>query len=329
LLTQLQINDPNMDTIKANIDVENNTISVMNNGAGIPIVIHEKEKVYIPQMIFGQLLSGGNFDDSEKRVVGGRNGYGAKLTNIYSTEFTIETADQTTGQIYKQTWTDNMGKCGKPKITKNSRNQEYTKVTFKPDLKRFSMSCIDEDTAALLKKRVYDMTGSVKDIKVWLNDERLKVKGFKGYVEMYLNSATEENADPSAPAPAKPLIIYEQINQRWEIACSLSDGSFQQISFANSIATTKGGTHVNLIAEQIAKNLVDGIGKKNKGATVKTTQIKNQMWIFVNALVENPTFDSQTKETLTLPASKFGGGKVTVSAEFIKKGRSSRFQTRL
>ncbi len=97
-----------MDTIKVDIDIENNSISVFNNGAGIPIVIHEKEKVYIPQMIFGQLLSGGNFDDTEKRVVGGRNGYGAKLTNIYSTEFSVETADKSSGQVYKQTWKNNM-----------------------------------------------------------------------------------------------------------------------------------------------------------------------------------------------------------------------------
>ena len=105
-----------MDIIKVNIDVENNIISVYNNGAGIPIVIHEKEKVYIPQMIFGQLLSGSNYDDEEKKVTGGRNGYGAKLTNIYSTEFTLETAEKSTMQIYKQTWTDNMGKCGKIKL---------------------------------------------------------------------------------------------------------------------------------------------------------------------------------------------------------------------
>ncbi len=169
------------------------------------------------------------------------------------------------------------------------------------------MSCIDDDTFSLLLKRVYDMTGAVKDVKVWLNGERLKVKGFKAYVEMYLDSV--KPSEEEGGVSSKPTLIYEQINQRWEIAFAISDGSFQQISFANSICTTKGGTHVNLIADQIAKNLVDGIGKKNKGAAVKTTQIKNHMWIFVNALIENPTFDSQTKDTLTLPASKFGAEK--------------------
>jgi DNA topoisomerase-2 len=311
-----------MDAIKVNIDIEHNRISVHNNGSGIPIVIHKEEKVYIPQMIFGQLLSSSNYDDEEKKVTGGRNGYGAKLTNIYSTEFTVETADKSTSFIYKQTWTDNMGKCGKPKITKNAKNTEYTRVTFCPDLPRFNMQAIDADTEALLMKRVYDMAGTVKDVKVWLNDERLKVKGFRAYVEMYLNSAAEQTAELTGGAPpSKPSFVYEQINPRWEVAFALSDGgTFQQISFANSICTTKGGTHVNMMADQITKHVLEAINKKNKGAAVKPAQVKNHMWIFVNALIENPTFDSQTKETLTLPSSKFGGGKAQISPEFLKKG---------
>ena len=168
-----------MDTLKVNINVEEGSISIYNNGKGIPIEIHSKEKCYIPEMIFGQLLSSSNYDDDEKKLTGVRNGYGAKLANIYSTEFTVETADKERAQKYVQTWTENMGKCGKAKITKNGKKEEYTRVTFKPDLKRFGMDSIDEDTVSLLKKRVYDLAGTVKDIKVFLNDERLKIKTFK------------------------------------------------------------------------------------------------------------------------------------------------------
>ncbi|KAF8912885.1 DNA topoisomerase II [Gymnopilus junonius] len=314
-----KINDASMDSLKVNIDVEENTISVYNNGHGIPIEIHEREKIYVPELIFGHLLSSSNYDDDEKKLTGGRNGYGAKLANIYSHEFTVETADKNTQQKYKQTWTDNMGKCGKPKITKNSKSEEYTRITFRPDLKRFGMDRIDEDTASLLRKRVYDMAGVVKDVKVYLNDERLKVKNFKQYVEMYINSVQAEAAENSGgAAQPKPNIIHEVLGPRWEIAFAVSDGSFQQVSFANSISTIKGGTHVTYIADQIAKSLVAAISKKNKAATVKPVQIKNHMWIFVNALIVNPTFDSQTKETLTLPASKFGS-KPILSEDFMKK----------
>ncbi|KAI0077419.1 type II DNA topoisomerase, partial [Panus rudis PR-1116 ss-1] len=318
-----KINDPTMDTIKVTIDAEKNVISVYNNGRGIPIEIHQKEKIYVPELIFGHLLSSSNYDDDEKKLTGGRNGYGAKLTNIYSTEFTIETADKEREQKYAQTWTDNMQKVGKAKITKNGRKEEYTKVTFKPDLKRFRMESIDEDTLALLKKRVYDLAGTVKDVKVFLNDERLKIKNFKQYVELYLSSAAEQANAGGGAAQAKQTMIYEAIGKRWEVAFAVSDGTFQHVSFANHIATTKGGTHVTFVSDQIAKSLVASIQKKNKAATVKPAQIKNHMWIFVNALIENPTFDSQTKEMLTIPSSKFGS-KPTLSEDFMKKiSRSS------
>src|ERR1700730_9581299 len=159
-----------MDTLKVNIDIETCTISVFNNVRGIPIEIHTREKMYIPELIFGHLLSSSNYDDDEKKLTGGRNGYGAKLANIYSHEFTIETDDKNTSQKYKQTWTENMSKFGKAKITKNSKGEEYTRVTFRPDLALFGMETIDDDTVSLLKKRVYDMAGTVKDGQGCFND---------------------------------------------------------------------------------------------------------------------------------------------------------------
>ncbi|THU96457.1 type II DNA topoisomerase [Dendrothele bispora CBS 962.96] len=110
----------------------------------------------------------------------------------------------------------------------------------------------------------------------------------------------------------------ERKRGRWIGKVKHGEGTFMHVSFANSISTSKGGTHVNLIADQIAKGLIAAIGKKNKAATVKAPQIKNHLWIFVNSLIENPTFDSQTKETLTLPASKFGT-KPVLSEDFLKK----------
>ena len=82
---------PEMTTIKVTVDRSTNTITIFNDGDGIPVAIHPDYNMYIPSLIFGQLLSGTNFDDSSKKVTGGRNGFGAKLTNIYSTEFRVET----------------------------------------------------------------------------------------------------------------------------------------------------------------------------------------------------------------------------------------------
>jgi len=278
--------------------------------------------MYILELILGRLLSSSNYYNGEKKLTGGQNGYGAKLANIYSHEFTIETVDKNTQQKYKQTWTNNMSVCGKAKITKNARGEEYTRVTFRPDLKRFGMDRIDDDTAGLLRNRVYDMAGTVKDVKVFLNDEHLKIKNFKQYVEMYLQSAQDGAAESSGGASRpKQSLIYEQISGRWEVAFAVSEGTFQFVSFANSISTTKGGTHVAYLPDQIAKNLVAAISK-NKAATVKPAQIKNHMWLFVNCLIENPIFDSQTKETLTSPVSKFGS-KPTLSEDFLKESMCS------
>ena len=70
--------------------------------------MHKEHKVYIPEMIFGQLLTSSNYNDSEKKTTGGRNGFGAKLANIFSTKFILETADTKTNKYYKQVFRKNM-----------------------------------------------------------------------------------------------------------------------------------------------------------------------------------------------------------------------------
>lgn len=319
-----------MDTLKVTIDKEEGSISVWNNGQGIPIEMHEKEKIYIPELIFGNLLTSSNYDDDEAKVTGGRNGYGAKLANIYSTEFTVETADKKSEQKYKQVFSNNMSVKGKPKITKNATKAEFTCITFKPDFKRFGMDRIDDGVESLLMKRVYDMAGTVKDIKVYLNGERLKVKNFKQYVEMYVSAInelsgepkTDDDGDMSVAAPTKHPIIFESTEKNgktWEVAFAVSDGSARQVSFVNNIATIKGGTHVTHVSEQIVDKLEEAIKKNKKNGPVKRETIRKQLWVFVNCQIVNPTFDGQTKETLTLKVSGFGS-RWSCSDEFAKKG---------
>jgi len=171
-------NDKNMDEIRVTIDAETGQISVRNNGRGIPIEIHAKEGIYIPEMIFGHLLTSSNYDDDEQKVTGGRNGYGAKLCNIYSTQFILETVDSKSGKKYKQTWTNNMSNMDKAKII-SCKGDDYTMVTFTPDFRRFGMTGIDADFEGLVKRRVYDMAGTCKDVKVYLNGEKIKIRNFK------------------------------------------------------------------------------------------------------------------------------------------------------
>ncbi|KAI4171577.1 MAG: hypothetical protein LQ343_004169 [Gyalolechia ehrenbergii] len=310
--------DKNMDTIKVTVDREKGEISVWNNGRGIPIEIHEKEKIYIPEMIFGHLLTSSNYDDDAEKVTGGRNGYGAKLCNIFSTSFSLDTADSKTKLRYKQTWTNNMGTMGKASITAN-KTDDFTKVTFTPDFKYFKMSGMDDDFEALVKRRVYDLAGTVKGVKVYLNGDRVKIINFKKYMEMYTKAIKVERGDEAANDTSD--IITEMPDIRWELGFAVSDGSFQQVSFVNSIATTSGGTHVNYIADQICTKLMEIVKKKLKkegGAALKPNQIRNHIFLFINCQIVNPAFTSQTKEQLTTKHTQFGS-KCTVSDEFMKK----------
>ncbi|KAK9455436.1 DNA topoisomerase [Dipodascopsis uninucleata] len=333
-----KIRDPNMDILKVSIDKTANSIVIYNNGRGIPIEMHEKEKMYIPELIFGNLLTSSNYDDEEKKVTGGRNGYGAKLCNIFSTEFTVETADKNTKKKYKQVWSTNMSKVGKPKITENSKGEEYTRISFKPDLRLFGMTELDDDLIGIMMRRVYDLAGTVKNVKVYLNNERLKIRNFKQYIEMYVmalnaytgdvevkksESDSEDSVDTGEkkiqiPTGPKPVIVHEIVNDRWEIGFAVSDGNFNQVSFVNSIATSAGGTHVNYICDQLVSKLTEHMKKKFKSNNIRPQQIRNNIFLFVNCLIENPAFTSQTKEQMTTRPSAFGS-KCVLTDEFFKK----------
>ncbi|KAG7506667.1 DNA topoisomerase 2-alpha isoform X2 [Solea senegalensis] len=307
--------DKSMSCIKINIDIENNTISVWNNGKGIPVVEHKVEKVFVPALIFGQLLTSSNYDDDEKKVTGGRNGYGAKLCNIFSTKFTVETACKESKKGFKQTWYDNMGRTGDSQL-KPFDGEEFTCITFRPDLPKFKMSILDKDTVALMTRRAYDIAGSSKGVRVFFNGKRLPVTSFRSYIDMYLKDKVDELGGPLN-------VIHEAVNDRWEVCLAMSEKGFQQVSFVNSIATTKGGRHVDYVADQVVGKLIEVVKKKNKaGVVVKPFQVKNHMWLFVNCLIENPTFDSQTKENMTLQHKNFGSS-CTLSDKFFKQALSS------
>ncbi|KAF5909132.1 DNA topoisomerase 2-beta isoform X1, partial [Clarias magur] len=302
--------DKNMNCIKITIDPESNTITIWNNGKGIPVVEHKDEKMYVPALIFGHLLTSSNYDDEEKKVTGGRNGYGAKLCNIFSTKFTVETACREYKHSFKQTWQNNMNKTSDPKI-KHFDGDDFTCVTFQPDLSKFKMDKLDKDIVALLTRRAYDVAGSCKGVKVILNGKKLPVNGFRSYVDLYVKDKLDETG-------VALKVVNEAVNERWEVCLTMSEKGFQQISFVNSIATTKGGRHIDYVVDQIVAKLIEVVKKKNKaGVSVKPFQVKNHIWVFVNALIENPTFDSQTKENMTLQTKSFGS-KCALSEKFIR-----------
>ena len=116
-------------------------------------------------------------------MTGGRNGFGAKLTNIYSTEFKVETvANQ---KRFVQVFRNHMSEEDKPKVTKATRSKEYTSISFSPDLSLFGMTVLDEDTVSLMHRRVIDCAGVTQGVKVYWNGERVDVADFRDYVALY------------------------------------------------------------------------------------------------------------------------------------------------
>ena len=282
------------------------TITMVNDGNGIDVA--QKDGIWIPELVFGHLRTSTNYNKDEKKIVGGKNGFGFKLVLIWSTYGRIETVDHIRGLKYIQEYKNNLDEICKPSITK-CKNKPYTKITFKPDYARLGITGLSEDIVALLKKRVYDISAITdKSLKVKYNDQLVPVKNFQQYIDMYIGD--------KASAPR----VYEESGSegRWEYAVALTPANeFVQISFVNGIHTSKGGKHVEYILNQITRKLCEYIEKKKK-VKVNPNSIKEQLILFLRCDIENPAFDSQTKDYMNTPSSKFGS-KCDVSDKFIEK----------
>lgn len=295
--------------IEVTISADNKTITVWNDGEGIPVEIHSEYKIYIPQMIFGELLTSTNYDKDEKKTVGGRNGYGAKLANIFGTSFTVETVDAKTQKKYVQTFRNNMSLVEPPKIT-SCKNKPYVSVSWTPDFARFKMTEITCDMVSMFHRRATDIAMTLgKEVKVYWNQngkkELIKCKDLAAYAKEHVEGP----------------VVYEQFNERWAVAVAdTPTEKYFQASFVNGIWTSKGGTHVDYITNQIVNHIVDYLETKKK-VKVKPSLVKDSIAIFVNCLIENPSFSSQTKEILTTKSTAFGS-KCQIPEEFLKKVQS-------
>lgn len=297
--------------IRVKIDKGTGEIEVFNDGKGLPVVMHDTEKCYIPELVFGHLLTGTNFDDTAVRINSGRNGIGAKLANIFSESFTVETANSEHDKMFRCTWTDHMKKRGKVHIGAirgRGRKKDWTLVRFTPDYAHFKTpnGVLDDDHYGLMMRRVYDLATTLRGtVKVYLNDLQLAIKGIEDYVKLCV------------PQDLHDGILSDHCSSgRWHVAVvPAPEGSkHQQMTFANGVHTMRGGTHVN----DVTNKVIDGLRKVVKESQLGDTALKNQFWLFLSCIVENPTFDTQTKEKLTLKASSWGSSW-TPTPKFLKK----------
>jgi DNA topoisomerase-2 len=287
-------------------ETDGGIITLINDGNGIDIAKHPEYDLWIPEMIFGHLRTSTNYDKTEKKIVGGKNGFGFKLVLIWSTWGMIETVDHVRGLKYTQEFHNNLSDISPPKIVK-CKTKPYTKVSFKPDYARLGVSGLTPDFINYLKRRVYDIAAITdKSVKVKYNGIQTPINNFQQYIDLYIGNKTDK------------LRVYEEANERWEYAvCLAPNDEFTQVSFVNGIYTSKGGKHVEYIINQIIRKLQAYILKKKK-VDVKPTSIKEQLMIFLRCDIENPAFDSQTKDYMNTSITNFGS-TCNVSDKFVEK----------
>ena len=292
--------------INISIDEKDGIITVYNNGNGIDVAKHPAEDTWIPELIFAHLRTSTNYDKESKKTTGGKNGLGIKLAFIWSNWARIETVDHVRGLKYVQEFENNLNVIKPPTVSKCSK-KPYTSVAFKPDYKRMGMKGLTPDMLALLKRRVYDLAAVTdKSVKVKYNGELVPVKNFLQYVDLYIGTkATTER-------------VHEEANERWEYVVGMAPKEeFTQVSFVNGIFTGKGGKHVEYILNQFVRKMSAFIKQKKK-VDVKPNTIKEQIFLFVRCVIENPAFDSQTKDYMNTPVASFGS-TCEISDKFIEK----------
>lgn len=285
------------ETTKIGVTITDGEISVENNGplGGLVIAKSEEEGLWIPELTFGHLLTSTNYNDTTDRIVGGRNGYGAKLANIFSTKFSIKINDG--HKCYVQSWSNNMSHVNAPKITKSSLKPSV-KISFTPDWGKFGMTAIDQHFEKIIEKRVWDAVACTSPkCAIWFQGQKIHQLSWDSYVKKYITTDA--------------VATIQSDDGRWMVSVAKSPfGEFSQVSFVNGICTTRGGTHVDYVTNQICRSFT-------QDSKLKTTwgQIKGTLFVFVRSTLVNPTFSSQVKSECTLKSL----GSFSLPQKFLTK----------
>jgi DNA topoisomerase-2 len=307
-----------------NVNISSESFSIFNDGVGIDVIKHPVHKIYVPELIFANLMTSTNYDESEQRITGGTHGLGAKLSAIFSNKFIVEVWDSKRKLYYYQTYENNLGKISQPKIEKYSQVKNYpdskvkggVKITIYPDFSKFKTDKFSNDMINLLNKRTVDLIGLCKEqVKIYLND---KLIPRENDVESYLKLFPSD----------QPWIIGKCVkNPHWVYAIRFNDSKSidpqTHISFVNGIYTNRGGKHVDymmdLLMDKMTKIISPEFTKK---------LLNDYMTIYLRTSIINPTFNSQTKEELNTPINKFGF-ECVISDSFWNQIKTSEIVTQL
>jgi DNA topoisomerase-2 len=285
------------------VEVKDNWITIINDGYTIPIKHHsEHDKVYIPEMLFGQLLTSSNYDDTEQRYTSGKNGVGVSITNIFSKEFVIECADTSTQKKYAQSWRGNMSEVSTPKITSFKNKSGYTSVSYLADFERFGCTGYTDDVINLFKRYIVD-TGMLTKVDVFFNGEKCTCKTLLDYAKLFEEVDREE-------------LHYIKDDKHEIVIGSGTAEDFEQVSFVNGINTVNGGVHVDTICTTYFKPMIEKLAKQKKDINMREFKSLFTIWVVVN--VPNPEFSSQNKTRLTAPNIRLQPLTTSIQSKILK-----------
>ena len=277
---------------------EDNSITVVDNGRGIPVGINHKAGLPAVEVVFTILHAGGKFGGGGYKVSGGLHGVGASVVNALSEWLEVEIHKE--GKIYKQRY--ERGKVMYPLKVIGDTDRTGTKVTFLPDKLMFEETVFDYDT---LRQRLREMAFLTKGLKITLADNRLeepKVRefhyegGIKEYVQ-YLNRHKEALYDD---------IIYcegEKNGVQVEIALQHNDSYTESCySFVNNITTPEGGTHMVGFRNALTKTFNDYARSqkflKDNEQNLSGEDIREGLTAIISVKIGEPQFEGQTKQKL-------------------------------
>ena len=286
------------DTIDVQINSDN-SITVVDDGRGIPVDIQKKAGLPAVEVVFTILHAGGKFGGGGYKVSGGLHGVGASVVNALSEWLEVEVYHG--GKVYKQRY--ERGKTMYPlKIVGDCPTDKHgTKVTFLPDKTIFEETVYDYDT---LKIRLRETAFLTKNLKIILRDDREdkkeKVFHYEGGIKEFVTYLNRSNV------PLYDTVIYcegKKDNVLVEVAMQHNDSYTENIySFVNNINTPEGGTHLTGFRNALTKTFND-YGRKNKllkdsEPALTGEDIREGLTAIISVKIEEPQFEGQTKQKL-------------------------------
>src|SRR5689334_1775204 len=283
------------DKIEVKIHIDN-SVTVIDNGRGIPVDIHQTEKISAAEVVLTKLHAGGKFDKASYKVSGGLHGVGLSVVNALSE--TVEVEIKRNGKVYQQEY-----KRGAPQgaLKEIGRSEQTgTRVTFKPDHEMFETLDLSFDT---LSQRLRELAFLNKGISITIEDERSQKKHellYKGGIVSFVEHLNR------AKTAIHSQVIYLQGEKEGvdiEIAMQWNDGYTENtFSFANNINTIEGGTHLigfkSALTRTINSYAIDSAVLKKDDENLQGEDVREGLTAVISVKVPEPQFEGQTKTKL-------------------------------